>query len=60
MSHADPKNPVTGDMFRCEKCGFEVQVVTECKCQDSCVDLNCCGQVMKNVTSQEVPSAVGK
>jgi hypothetical protein len=60
MSHADPKNPATGDMFRCEKCGFEVQVLTECGCDPPDVDLNCCGQSMKNVTSQEVPSAVGK
>lgn len=60
MSHAYSKRPVTGDMFRCDKCGFEVQVITECKCDEPCVDLNCCGQDMRNVTSQEVPSSAGK
>jgi hypothetical protein len=60
MSHADPHNPATGDMFRCEQCGFEVQVITECSCDSPDVDLRCCDQSMKNVTSQEVPSAVGK
>ncbi len=59
MSHADPKNPATGDMFRCEKCGFEVQVTQECECQTSCVKLMCCSQDMQNVTSLEVPSSVG-
>jgi hypothetical protein len=59
MSHANPQNPATGDMFRCEKCGFEVQVITECSCGPPCVDLKCCNQSMKNVTSQEVPSSVG-
>lgn len=60
MSHANPKNPAVGDMFRCEKCGVEVQVLTECNSEPPCVDLRCCNQPMKNITSQEVPSAVGK
>ncbi len=60
MSHANTKNPATGDMFRCEKCDFELQVTQECDCDKPCVDLRCCDQSMKNVTSQEVPSSVGK
>lgn len=60
MSHADPNSPATGDMYRCEKCEFEVQVTKECECEKSCVELKCCGQDMKNVTSLEVPSSVGK
>ncbi|MDZ4657769.1 MAG: hypothetical protein SH868_09360 [Bythopirellula sp.] len=59
MSHADPENPATGDMFRCEKCDFEVQVTKECDCDPPCHELKCCGQLMKNVTSLEVPSSVG-
>jgi hypothetical protein len=60
MSHANSTNPATGDMYRCQKCSFEVQVITECDCDKPCVDLNSCGEDMKNVTSQEVPSSVGK
>jgi hypothetical protein len=60
MSHASRQNPATGDMFRCENCDFEVQVVTECDCDKPCVDLKCCEKPMKNVTSQEVPSSKGK
>jgi hypothetical protein len=60
MSHADSKKPATGDMLRCENCGFEVQVTQECDCDYDCHDLKCCGQSMKNVTSLEVPSSMGK
>lgn len=60
MSHADSQHPNTGDMFRCEKCGFELQVTQECNCEKPCHDLKCCGHSMKNVTSLEVPSSVGK
>lgn len=59
MSHADPQSPATDDMLRCEKCGFEVQVIQECECKTSCVELRCCGQDLKNVTSLKVPSSVG-
>ena len=60
MSHAIQKNPVTGDMYKCQKCSFELQVITECDCDKPNVDLNCCGEDMKNITVQEVPSSVGK
>ena len=60
MSHADPRNPEVGDMYRCPKCEFEVQVLRECGADSPNIDLRCCGEPMKNITSQEAPSAAGK
>ena len=41
-----------GDIFKCEKCGLELQVVRTCSCtageEVSCmVPLQCCGQDME-------------
>lgn len=40
-----------GDVYKCDQCGLELQVVKTCTCgegQASCtVPLQCCGQEMK-------------
>ncbi len=34
-----------GRGFRCEKCGMEIQVTSDCRCQgDDHVHFHCCGQ----------------
>ena len=47
-----------GDMFACEKCSAQVQVMTGCDCKDdSGAELKCCGQDMKNITEPTVRAA---
>jgi hypothetical protein len=42
--------PKKGEHFRCEKCGMEIQVTTDCGCQDSSmVHFQCCGQDLQKV-----------
>ena len=37
--------PRRGNTYRCEKCGMELQVTTDCACSDpEMVRLECCGQ----------------
>lgn len=37
--------PKQGDVFRCDKCGMEIKVTVDCKCQrDHQVHFHCCGQ----------------
>jgi hypothetical protein len=35
--------PKAGDMLRCDECGMEVRVVTDCESNDA-PRLECCGQ----------------
>ncbi len=37
-------DPKIGEMYRCKKCGFEVQVTKGCNCKDSSTEMKCCGQ----------------
>lgn len=39
--------PKKGDLFRCEKCGMEVEIKKPCGCEPSHVHLECCGQELK-------------
>lgn len=39
--------PKKGERFHCEKCGMEIQVTADCKCQEpDHVQFTCCGQAM--------------
>jgi predicted nucleic acid-binding Zn ribbon protein len=42
-----------GEMYRCEKCGAEIQVTRACSCPPDPAThcLRCCGQEMKQVQS---------
>jgi len=43
-------SPKKGDRFRCQKCGMEVQVTADCRCQDpDHVHFHCCGQELHKV-----------
>lgn len=42
-AHAQPK---TGDRFRCESCGMQIQVTADCKCEQDHAHFQCCGQDM--------------
>jgi hypothetical protein len=44
------ENPKKGEHYRCEKCGMEVEVTTECQCrQPDMVHFHCCGQELQKV-----------
>lgn len=49
----DAKTPHVGDIFRCEKCGFEMRTVADCKCRYG-VHLVCCGQAMRKIPAKAV------
>ena len=43
-------SPKKGERFRCEKCGMEVQVTADCRCQQpSTVHFHCCGEELHKV-----------
>ena len=46
-----------GDMFACQKCSAQIQIMKGCDCNDSCAELKCCGQEMKNITEPTVRAA---
>lgn len=42
--------PKKGDRFRCESCGMEIQLTTDCRCQEGeHVHFECCGQRLAKV-----------
>jgi len=39
--------PKKGEVFRCTKCGMELQITQDCQCKgDAHVHFECCGQEM--------------
>jgi RNase P subunit RPR2 len=48
MSEASAtRTPKKGERFHCEKCGMEIQITVDCKCEDPHhVQFTCCGQPM--------------
>lgn len=48
--------PKIGDMYRCQKCSFEIHVTAGCDCAECKTELNCCGQSLKKVTEPPVQS----
>jgi len=43
-------SPKMGERFRCAKCGMEVQVTADCRCQQADkVHFHCCGQELQKV-----------
>jgi hypothetical protein len=44
-ANANSAPPKKGDIFRCDKCGMEIQVTQDCKCKGpEHVHFQCCGQ----------------
>ncbi len=42
--------PKRGERFRCEKCGMELQITTDCHCESGDhTHFECCGQEMEKV-----------
>ena len=43
-------NPRKGEQFRCETCGMEVEVTSDCHCEDpGMVRFQCCGKQLRPV-----------
>jgi hypothetical protein len=43
-------SPKKGERFRCAKCGMEVEVTADCRCdQPDMVHFHCCGQELSKV-----------
>ena len=49
MNHPNAA-PKLGDLYRCSRCGLEVQIVKESQQQGCRVDFKCCGDTMKKIT----------
>lgn len=45
-----PHPPQAGDSFRCERCGMELEITADCRCEEG-VHLECCGQPMIQIRS---------
>ena len=42
--------PKQGDRFRCTKCGMELQITADCRCEQAgMVHFLCCGQELQKV-----------
>ena len=42
-------HPQKGDRFRCDMCGMEVEVQSDCHCHDEAEHFHCCGEPMHKV-----------
>jgi hypothetical protein len=43
-------SPKKGERFRCEKCGMELLITADCRCQEADhVHFHCCGQEFQRV-----------
>ncbi len=43
-------SPKKGERYRCQKCGMELQVTADCRCdQPAMVHFHCCGQELQKV-----------
>ncbi len=36
--------PRAGDTLKCQQCGMQLEVTTECKCEQGSPRLECCGK----------------
>ncbi len=36
--------PRSGETYRCQKCGMEMEVKQDCKCEQGAPRMECCGQ----------------
>ena len=43
------ERPMKGDRFRCDRCGLEVEVQSDCHCHDEAEHFHCCGEPMHKV-----------
>jgi hypothetical protein len=49
MEHEHADHPRKGDHFRCDRCGMEVEVQSDCQCHDEPEHFQCCGAPMHKV-----------
>ena len=43
-------SPKQGDHFRCRRCGMEIEVTADCRCQGPCgVHFHCCGEELQKM-----------
>lgn len=43
-------SPQVGDQFECGKCGMQIEITKDCRCEDpEHVRFECCGQAMLQV-----------
>ena len=45
MEEAVERLPQNGDVYRCEDCGMELEIIADCGCDEG-PRLECCGQPM--------------
>ncbi len=45
------------DMFACQTCETQIQVMKSCDCESACAEFSCCGEPMKNITEPPVQKA---
>ena len=49
VMESDFEHPHKGDRFRCDKCGMEVEVKSDCHCHEEAEHFHCCGAAMHKV-----------
>jgi len=49
--------PKIGDIYRCSKCEFEINVTKGCDCKECKTELNCCGKAMEKATKLAVKNS---
>lgn len=49
--------PQLSDMFACQTCTTQIQVMKACECDSPCTEFSCCGKPMKNNTEPAVRKA---
>jgi hypothetical protein len=50
MQQAASRSPHKGDQYRCERCGMQLTVTADCKCNDpDHVHLECCAHEMTRI-----------
>lgn len=46
MAKTTTQLPKAGDMYRCDACGMEIKLESDCGCDQGQPRLECCGQSM--------------
>ncbi len=49
--------PQMGDMYACQKCSAQIQIIQGCDCEMACAEFRCCDEAMKNITEPTVRDA---
>ena len=46
--------PKKGERYKCSQCGMEIEVTTDCGCQEpDHVHLECCGRELEKVSAED-------